>query len=50
MSAREMRTIAILLPPRMVDEFDRVRKREHRTRSELMHEALGRSRPPRSGR
>jgi metal-responsive CopG/Arc/MetJ family transcriptional regulator len=42
MSARTTKTIAISLPPQMVDELDRVRKREHRTRSELMREALRR--------
>ena len=42
MSARKTKTIAISLPPQMVDELDRVRKREHRTRSELLREALRR--------
>lgn len=39
------RTTAILsvsVPPEMADELDRVRKVEHRTRSELVREALRR--------
>lgn len=34
--------MTISLPPKMVDELDRVRRREHRTRSELLREALRR--------
>ncbi len=33
-------TFSISLPPGMVDELERVRKAEHRTRSELVREAL----------
>ena len=40
MTTRTTKTVTISLPPAMVDELDRVRKREHRTRSELMREAL----------
>jgi predicted transcriptional regulator len=32
--------ITISVPPEMLDELERVRKEEHRTRSELMREAL----------
>lgn len=35
-------TFSISLPPKMVRELERVRKREHRTRSELVREALRR--------
>jgi predicted transcriptional regulator len=38
--ARTTATLTISLPPAMLDEIERVRKREHRTRSELMREAL----------
>ena len=40
MSKRTTRTLTISLPPPMVEELDRVRRREHRTRSELVREAL----------
>ena len=40
MSKRTTRTVTISLPPPMVEELDRVRQREHRTRSELVREAL----------
>ena len=40
MSQRTTKTITISLPPKMVDELDRVRRHEHRTRSELLREAL----------
>jgi len=40
MTTRTTKTLTISLPPAMVDELDRLRKREHRTRSELMREAL----------
>jgi Arc/MetJ-type ribon-helix-helix transcriptional regulator len=33
-------TFSISLPPEMADELERVRLREHRTRSELVREAL----------
>ena len=38
--ARTTSTLTISLPPAMLKELERVRKREHRTRSELMREAL----------
>lgn len=38
--ARTTSTLTISLPPGMLEEVERVRKREHRTRSELMREAL----------
>ena len=38
--ARTTSTLTISLPPAMLDELERVRKQEHRTRSELMREAL----------
>jgi predicted transcriptional regulator len=37
---RTTKTVTISLPPQMADELDRVRKQEHRTRSELLREAL----------
>jgi metal-responsive CopG/Arc/MetJ family transcriptional regulator len=42
MAARTTKTLTISLPPAMVEELDRVRAREHRTRSELVREALRR--------
>ena len=42
MSASKAKTLAITLPGSMVDELDRLRKRRHLTRSELLREALGR--------
>src|SRR5580700_9233154 len=38
--ARTTATLTISLPPAMLEELKRVRKHEHRTRSELMREAL----------
>ena len=38
--ARTTATLTISLPPTMLEELERVRKHEHRTRSELMREAL----------
>ena len=38
--ARTTATLTISLPPAMLEELERVRKQEHRTRSELMREAL----------
>jgi len=38
--ARTTSTLTISLPPAMLEELERVRKKEHRTRSELMREAL----------
>ncbi len=37
---RTRHTMTISLPPKMVEEVERVRKVEHRTRSELVREAL----------
>ena len=37
---RTRQTMTISLPPEMIGEVERVRKAEHRTRSELMREAL----------
>jgi metal-responsive CopG/Arc/MetJ family transcriptional regulator len=34
--------VTISLPPQLVAELDRTRKREHRTRSELLRDALDR--------
>ena len=42
MNQRTTKTVTISLPPTMVEELDRVRRREHRTRSELLREALRR--------
>lgn len=38
--ARTTATFSVSLPPEMVKELERVRKTEHRTRSELVREAL----------
>jgi predicted transcriptional regulator len=40
MTQRTTKTVTISMPPAMVDDLDRVRQREHRTRSELLREAL----------
>lgn len=37
---RTHQTMTISLPPEMLEEFERVRKAEQRTRSELVREAL----------
>jgi len=37
---RTTSTLTISLPPEMLDELERVRREEHRTRSELIREAL----------
>ena len=42
MTAQKMKTIAISLPPQMIEELDRVSERERRTRSEILREALRR--------
>ena len=42
MGARKAHSITVSLPPNMLDELDSVRKREGRTRSELLREALRR--------
>lgn len=39
---RTTETVTISLPPGMARQLERVRKQEHRTRSELMREALRR--------
>jgi metal-responsive CopG/Arc/MetJ family transcriptional regulator len=38
--ARTSAIFSISLPPEMASELDRVRRKEHRTRSELVREAL----------
>jgi predicted transcriptional regulator len=40
MTHRTSKTVTISLPPAIVDDLDRVRETEHRTRSGLMQEAL----------
>jgi predicted transcriptional regulator len=40
MKMRTTKTMTVSLPPEMLEEFERVRKRERRTRSELVREAL----------
>ena len=37
---RHRSTMTISLPPEMIEEVERVRRAEHRTRSELIREAL----------
>jgi len=37
---RKTNTMTISLPPAMVEEFEKVRKTENRTKSELVREAL----------
>ena len=37
---RTRQTMTVSLPPKMVREVERIRKAEHRTRSELIREAL----------
>lgn len=37
---RTRQTMTISLPPDMIEQVERVRKAEHRTRSELIREAL----------
>ncbi|MFI4986565.1 MAG: ribbon-helix-helix domain-containing protein [Alphaproteobacteria bacterium] len=38
--SRTTATLSVSLPPEMAEEVDRVRRSEHRTRSELVREAL----------
>ena len=38
--SRTSATFSVSLPPGMVSELERVRRKEHRTRSELVREAL----------
>jgi predicted transcriptional regulator len=40
MPMRNTHTMTISLPPAMVEEFEKVRKTENRTKSELVREAL----------
>ncbi|MGA8495276.1 MAG: ribbon-helix-helix protein, CopG family [Xanthobacteraceae bacterium] len=40
MASRTVKSVTISLPAEMVDELDRVRKREHRSRSEFLPEAF----------
>ena len=42
MSTRNANTVTISLPPQLMAELDRVREREHRTRSEILRDALRR--------
>ena len=42
MGSPTAKTLTISLPPQLVEELDRVRRREHRTRSEVLREALRR--------
>ena len=42
MSREETKSVTISLPAQMVDELDRVRKREGRSRSEMFSDALRR--------
>jgi metal-responsive CopG/Arc/MetJ family transcriptional regulator len=42
MSSRTAKSVTISLPTDMLEELDRVRKREQRTRSELLREAVSR--------
>ena len=42
MSGRKTKTVTLSLPLQMVADLDRVREREHRTRSEILREALRR--------
>lgn len=37
---RARKTMTISLPPEMIKDIERIRKAEHRTRSELVREAL----------
>jgi metal-responsive CopG/Arc/MetJ family transcriptional regulator len=42
MGTRNMKTVTVSLPPQLIVELDRVREREHRTRSEILRDALRR--------
>jgi metal-responsive CopG/Arc/MetJ family transcriptional regulator len=42
MSTGKTKTLRISLPPQLVAELDRMREREHLTRSEILREALRR--------
>ena len=39
---RTMKTLSVTLPPEMLDKAERLAKKEHRTMSELIREALRR--------
>jgi metal-responsive CopG/Arc/MetJ family transcriptional regulator len=41
-STRDTKSLTISLPSQLVAELDRVREREHRSRSEILREALRR--------
>jgi len=47
---RNSATISVLLAPKMADELERVRHKEHRTRSEFVREALHRYMQPAGAR
>ena len=40
MATRTTATVSVSLPPAMLEELDKKRRSEHRTRSELVREAL----------
>jgi predicted transcriptional regulator len=40
MTSRTARSVTISVPAEMLEELDRVRRREHRSRSELLREAF----------
>ena len=40
MTSGTVKSVTISLPSEMLDELDRLRKREHRSRSDLLREAL----------
>jgi metal-responsive CopG/Arc/MetJ family transcriptional regulator len=42
MSSHTSKSVTVSLPPDMLEELDRVRKREQRTRSELLRDAVRR--------
>ena len=42
MSTRDTKSLTISLPSQLVAKLDRVREREHRSRSEILREALRR--------
>ena len=42
MGQRTTRSVTISLPPVLVDELDRIRRRDRRSRSELLRDALER--------
>jgi metal-responsive CopG/Arc/MetJ family transcriptional regulator len=42
MTTRNTKTVTISLPPQLIAELDRVSEREHRTRAEILRDALRR--------